>query len=233
MALRPIFLLIGSLAIAIAIEAAAPEESISGQLVITRALTKQRVTLPVYEDRGVALRRHEGVASKPASEWDRVVVYLEGDRAPRAAPVTASMIQRGEHFDPEMLIVPAGSTVAFPNADPIFHNVFSLSKTREFDLGFYPAGETRSVRFDKAGVVQVYCHLHPEMNAAVLVAPNAWFTRPNGQGVFSFSGIPAGAYQVVVWHRSAGYFRKTILVPQSGTVRVSMEIPLGANESRP
>jgi plastocyanin len=230
MAFRPALLLIGCLILGAVLDVVASEENISGQLVITRTLTKQRVVLPAYQDRGVALHKHEEVSAKPVNEWERVVVYLEGDRAPRATPVTATMTQHGEHFDPEILIVPAGSTVSFPNADPIFHNVFSLSKVREFDLGFYPAGETRSVKFDKPGIVQVYCHLHPEMNASILVVPNAWYTRPTSQGAFSFTGIAAGSYQVVAWHRSAGFFRKQIQVPQNGTVKVSMEIPIGANE---
>jgi len=230
MGLRPGLFLLCCLTFASIVELGASEENISGQLVITRTLTKQRVVLPTYQDRGVTLHKHEEVSGKSINEWDRVVVYLEGDRAPRAVPISAMMSQHGEHFNPELLIVPIGSTVSFPNDDPIFHNVFSLSKVREFDLGYYPAGETRSVKFDKSGVVQIYCHLHPEMNASILVVPNAWYLRPTNQGAFSFSGIPAGSYQVVAWHRSAGFFRKQIQVPQTGAVKVSMEIPLGANE---
>ena len=228
MGFRPAIFLTFCLTLTVVVDIAASEENIIGQLVITRTLTKQRVVLPAYQDRGVTVHKHEEAGT--VNEWERVVVYLEGDRAPRATPVTSTMTQRGEHFNPELLVVPVGSTVSFPNADPIFHNVFSLSKVREFDLGYYPAGETRSVRFDKSGIVQVYCHLHPEMNASILVVPNSWYVRPTSQGAFSFSGIPAGNYQVVAWHRSAGFFRKQIQVPQNGVVKVSMEIPLGANE---
>jgi plastocyanin len=206
-------------------------EDLRGQLSITRVLTKQRVTLPAYQVRGVTPATHAEEANRVLSEWDRVVVYLEGDRAPEAAPVTAAVNQKGQKFDPEIVVVPAGSTVSFPNADPIFHNVFSLSKARQFDLGFYPAGQTRAVRFDKPGVVQVYCHLHPDMNAAILVVPNAWYARPDNRGAFSFSGIPPGTYQVVVWHKSAGLFRKRIQVAAGAGAKVEMEIPIQSSES--
>jgi hypothetical protein len=132
-----------------------------------------------------------------------------------------------------MVVVPVGSTVSFPNSDPIFHNVFSLSRVRKFDLGFYPEGQTRLVKFDKPGVVQVYCHLHPDMNAAILVVPNAWYTRPDEKGAFAFSGIPIGTYQMVVWHKAAGFFRKEIQVSEGTPTKVSMEIPLELSEPRP
>jgi len=231
--MRPFMLLIGWLAVSAAIPLSALEGEIRGQLVITRTLTRQRVVLPIYQDRAVTPHKHPEGTVNAINEWDRVVVYLEGDRPPKASPITATVNQSGERFDPDLVIVTVGSTVSFPNLDPIFHNVFSLSKVRNFDLGFFPAGETRTVRFDKPGVVQVYCHLHPDMNASILVVPNAWYTRPTNQGTFAFSGIPPGNYQVVAWHRSAGFFRKRIQVSQSGIAKLSMEIPVGANEPEP
>jgi plastocyanin len=207
-------------------------EDIQGELSITRVLTKQRVVLPIYEVRGVAARKHPSTANAPAKEWDRVIVYLEGDNPPLAEPSNRTINQSGGRFEPETVVVPSGSTVAFPNFDPIFHNVFSLSKVRQFDLGFYPSGQTRSVKFDKPGVVQVYCHLHPDMNAAILVVPNAWYVRPNESGVFSFSGIPPGSYQLVVWHKSAGFFRKRIQVSAGSPTKVSMEIPVEINQQK-
>lgn len=207
-------------------------QDIHGQLAFTRPLTRQRVVLPTYEVRGVSPRKTSNNASHPVNEWERVVVYLEG-KAPEAARIIATVNQIGERFVPETIVIPVGSTVSFPNSDPIFHNVFSLSRTRQFDLGFYPEGETRLVKFNKPGVVQVFCHLHPDMNAAILVVPNAWYTRPDERGAFAFSGIPSGTYEVVVWHKSAGFFRKTIQVSEGESAKVSMEIPLELDEPQP
>jgi len=226
--MRLIALMIGGM-LAGPMAPAADAQEIHGQLAITRSLTKQRVVLPSYAVRGVSPRKSE-TASTPVNEWERVVVYLEADKglaATASTRILATMDQTGERFQPEVLVVPAGSSVSFPNSDPIFHNVFSLSRTREFDLGFYPEGKTRIVNFTKPGVVQVFCHLHPHMNATILVVPNAWHTRPADNGTFTLSKVPAGTYDVVVWHKSAGLFRKQVHVSASGVTNVSMEIPVG------
>ena len=85
---------------------------------------------------------------------------------------------------PDLVVVPVGSTVSFPNMDPIFHNIYSLSKPRTFDLGSYDKGETRKVMFPKPGIVDVYCHLHPNMAATIVVTPNRWYARPDRSGQF-------------------------------------------------
>jgi len=229
--MRLIALIIGGLIAATTVPAAAAQE-IQGQLAITRTLTKQRVVLPAYTLRGVSPHKHDAAPSA-INEWQRVVIYLESDKAPAATRVLATLNQSGQKFEPELLVIPAGSTVSFPNSDPIFHNVFSLSRTRQFDLGNYPSGKTRMVAFDKPGVVQVFCHLHPDMNATILVVPNAWFTRPDEHGAFNFSGLPSGTYQVVVWHKSAGTFKQRIQVSQGSVAKMSLEIPVGAVEPQP
>jgi plastocyanin len=229
--MRLIALIIGGLIAGTTVPAAAAQE-IQGQLAITRTLTKQRVVLPAYTLRGVSPHKHD--ATPPAiNEWQRVVVYLESDKAPAGTRVLATLNQSGQKFEPELLVIPQGSTVSFPNSDPIFHNVFSLSRARQFDLGNYPSGKTRMVTFDKPGVVQVFCHLHPDMNATILVVPNAWFTRPDEHGAFHFSGLPSGTYQVVVWHKSAGTFKQRIQVSQDSVAKMSMDIPVGVDEPQP
>ena len=198
---------------------------IQGRISITRTLTKKRVNSPVYQLRGISL---PAVKEEPQTidELSRTVVYLEGPLASTAAPAEVTLTQKNQRFDPELLIVPVGSTVSFPNADPIFHNVFSLSKAAQFDLGFYPAGHTRTVKLDKAGIVQVYCHLHPNMTAAIVVVPNGRYAKPRADGTFAFSGLAAGTYSVVVWHKSAGFFRAAIPVAETGTATLSLAIPL-------
>ena len=199
---------------------------IQGRVTIIQGLTKKRVTLPNYQVRGMSVpAKQEGKTS--IDEISRVAVYLDVEAmAPTQEASKVTLGQRNQRFEPELLIVPVGTTVSFPNLDPIFHNVFSLSKPKQFDLGYYPAGETRTVKFGKAGIVQVYCHIHPDMNAAIVVATGTWFAQPGPDGTFVLRDVPGGAYQIVAWHKSAGFFRKEIQVPESGSVAVSFEIPV-------
>ena len=199
---------------------------IQGRILITRTLTKQRVAVPVYQLRGIALPTQDQ-RTHSVDEMGRTAVYLEGaSPAAAAPPVEMTLTQKNKRFEPELMIVPVGSTISFPNGDPIFHNVFSLSHARQFDLGNYPEGDTRLVKLNQAGVVQVYCHLHTDMSAAIVVAPNGWYAQPEPDGAFEFSGLAAGDYTVVVWHKSAGFFRRRVHVPETGAVSVSLTIPL-------
>jgi plastocyanin len=212
---------------------AAPTEAgeVVGQLRITKPLTK-RVAVAVYDLRGV-VAPPERRESQSSDEFARAAVYLEGTDLGRGEPAIVRLDQRGQRFEPEVVVVPAGSTVSFPNSDPIFHNVFSLSRAKEFDLGYYPQGRTRAVRFDKPGVVQVYCHLHANMTAAVVVAPNAWYAKPDRDGAFLLDDVPAGVYQLVVWHKAAGFFRRRVEVPEIGPVKVTVEIPAPRADEAP
>jgi Carboxypeptidase regulatory-like domain len=118
------------------------------------------------------------------------------------------------------------ATVSFPNMDPVFHNIFSLSKPKSFDLGSYDKGETRNVVFAKPGIVYVYCHLHPNMEATVVVTPNRWYARSDGNGRYRIPDVPPGQYTVVAWHKAAGFFRKSIVVERSHAPNVDFFIPI-------
>jgi plastocyanin len=198
---------------------------IEGEVVIRRKLSRRTVTSPANPyQRGLAVKPAPANDHDPlAFERTHVVVYLEGPL--RSQPVTAILEQEGRRFIPDLLVVPAGSTVSFPNRDPIFHNVFSLSKPKTFDLGNYPKDQTRTVTLPKPGVVYVNCHLHPNMSAAIVVTPNDWSTRPDASGRFLLSGVPAGKHTIVAWHKAAGLFRKTVDVRPGGATRVSFLIP--------
>ncbi len=161
-------------------------ENIEGTIVIKKKLTKRRVTaqVPMYE-RGTIVELGADAEQDPlATERSRVAIYLEG-RIPLQGtvspevvkPAVATIEQTNRRFSPEMLVVQAGSRVSFPNNDPIFHNVFSLGGAKSFDLGNYPRGDTRLVTFSEPGIVYVNCHLHPNMTATIVVAPNQWNTR--------------------------------------------------------
>src|SRR5438874_4270915 len=154
---------------------------IRSHVTITQGLTKRRVTLPAYQLRGAPLKSPL-TATLSVDELSRVAIYLEGPTLSPGKPLHLELKQRNRQFEPDILLAPIGSTVSFPNMDSIFHNVFSLSKAKEFDLGYYPLGQTRFLRFDKPGIVQVYCHLHPNMSAAIVVVPGAWYGQPEADG---------------------------------------------------
>src|SRR5215831_12404040 len=131
-----------------------------------------------------------------------VVVYVVGF-AESAPSVVAEIRQRGKHFDPDLLPITAGQTVSFPNGDPFFHNVFSVSPTRKFDLGQYPRGETKTKQFPQVGVVEIYCNIHPDMAATILVLPNRRFARAASDGTFKIAGVPPGRWTVYAYSRRA------------------------------
>jgi plastocyanin len=144
-------------------------------------------------------------------ERTHVAIYIEG-KGPAGTPVKAEIEQKDRQFAPDLVVAPVGSTVSFPNMDAIFHNVFSLSKPKSFDLGNYPKGQTRTVTFPVPGVVFVYCHLHTNMAATILITPNQWSTKADAAGHFTLADVPPGKYTVVAWHKTAGTFRQTVSI---------------------
>ncbi len=138
-----------------------------------------------------------------------------------ARPARPKLAQKDQCFMPRVVSVQAGGTVDFPNQDPIYHNVFSVSTTRRFDLGKYPKGHSRSVTFQKAGVVNVYCDIHSDMAAFVLVAPNRAFTQPGPDGAFVLPDVPAGRYTLHVWHPDFGAFERDVDLAEDRTLALS------------
>ena len=132
----------------------------------------------------------------------RVIVYLVGFSEP-APGVVERIVQRKRKFMPDLMAITAGQSVAFPNSDPHFHNVFSPSPVRPFDLGSFEAGETKSRRFPKPAVVDVYCNIHPEMSATILVLPNRRFAIADKVGRYRIDGIPPGTWTVYAYSRRA------------------------------
>lgn len=117
----------------------------------------------------------------------------------RAVPRRFRLIQHQKRFDPHILIVPVGSTVDFPNLDPFFHNVFSLFDGKRFDLGLYEAGSTHSVKFDRVGVSYIFCNIHPEMSAAVVVVKTPYYAVSNRAGEITIPNVAAGRYELQVF----------------------------------
>ncbi len=124
--------------------------------------------------------------------------------AAASAPSNPTLAQQDTTFSPNVLVVPVGTTLQFPNRDPFFHNVFSYSSAARFDLGRYPRGESKSVEFDEAGVVKVYCEVHESMRAAVVVVRNPFHAVVASDGSFRIANVPAGRHTLVVWHHDGG-----------------------------
>jgi hypothetical protein len=123
-----------------------------------------------------------------------------------------------------------GARVEFPNQDPLFHNVFSLSAARTFDLGRYPEGTSKSVVFDRAGVVQVFCHIHSDMSAIVLVLENPFFAVPDS-GRYVIAGVPAGDYRLTAWHERIRPIVHPVHVVAGETTRLDLNIPIPVDSS--
>jgi plastocyanin len=180
-----------------------------------------RSAASAYERRGVAPR------ARPLPEMRNVVVFFSGLPAQAdVLPRRASITQRDEQFAPHLVAVTAGSSVAFPNQDPFFHNVFSLSRGATFDLGRYPSGATRSQTFSRPGIVKVYCHIHSHMSAVVRVFDHPWFTIPAEQGTFSIDGVPPGQHTLVAWHERIGEQRARVTIRPGQTAEVQFTLPV-------
>lgn len=220
------WLKLGSLVLVVATALAGAD--IHGTIIIDRKLSRHNVTASVgMYQRGVAVELGaDGKADPLAFERSHVAVYLEGSlKSPTMEFPKTSIEQRDRRFVPDLVVIPAGATISFPNFDPIFHNVFSLSKAKSFDLGNYREGQSRQVAFPMPGVVAVYCHLHSNMAASIVVAPNRWAVRVDNDGVFSLQDVPVGTYTVVAWHKTAGTFRKTVIVGEKQDAAVSFTLP--------
>lgn len=141
----------------------------------------------------------EPVSSHPVQD---VIVYLEGAKGGKGARPKASMSQESKTFKPRVLPIKAGTEVGFPNMDPFYHNVFSYSKLKKFDLGRYPTGQSKSVKFDEPGVVKVFCEIHSQMKGYIVVLDTDAFCVPDEAGNIKISNVPPGKYNLVAWHPS-------------------------------
>lgn len=152
-----------------------------------------------------------------------VVSYEPAGGAPRPAPRTIEVDTRNKRFLPRVSVVARGSSVSFPNRDPIFHNVFSVSSTNRFDLGRYREGQSRSTRFDQAGLVRVYCNVHEQMIAYVMVVETPYHAVSGEDGHFQLENLPRGRGTLTVWHERSATKRIPIDVPAGGPVRVRLD----------
>jgi plastocyanin len=213
-------MMIGALGAAAAATGNAPAASagagaLRGRVEIRRAIAPPE-RRPGVSDLGSA-------AARDLPDRRRAVVYLES--APGGAfedrePDRARMDQRNETFLPGVLAITVGTLVDFPNNDSTYHNVFSLSKAKRFDLGRYAQGRSKSVRFDRPGIVRVFCDIHSHMSAFVLVFNHRYFATTDAEGRYRINNIPTGTYAVVAWHDGANRETRTVTVPDGGSVEL-------------
>jgi plastocyanin len=196
--------------------------TITGRVTLTTAVRGAPLASNVYQPRAVG--KHEPARTP---EIQNVVVYLKDVPASSApAPLRRAIEQRNEAFLPRVLAVTRGSVVAFPNGDPYFHNVFSLSRAATFDLGRFRQGQSREQRFNKAGLVKVYCHIHSHMSATILVLDHPHFTVPNPDGTFTLAGVPPGRVSIVGWHERVGERVADVEVRPGVTASVDLSLPV-------
>ena len=153
-----------------------------------------------------------------------VLVYLVGfdEKAP-AAPVEVKQVNR--HFIPDLIAVTAGGTVSFPNGDPFLHNVFSPTSERTFDLGSYKKGDTRTRTFPRRGVVDIYCNIHPEMSATLVVLPNTRYAVVDASGHFQIDHVPPGTWTMFAFSRRASQpVSMKVTVGAEGIVDVNFKL---------
>ncbi len=189
------------------------------------ATVQGTITVKPAPARRVA-NRYVGAASPTTQQALPVIVYLRGAGLPTAktavrAPV---MAQRDTAFSPALLVVARGSTVSFQNGDPFYHNVFSYSKTKRFDLGRFPKPETKAVAFDKAGAVDIFCEIHSSMRGVVLVVETDFHDAVSSTGTYALRDVPPGKWELVIWHADRGQKVQAITVPASGVLTVNSSI---------
>jgi len=160
------------------------------------------------------------------------------------------LIQKNKSFEPHVLVVPVGSIVEFPNEDPFFHNVFSLFEGKRFDLGLYESGGTRLVRFDRAGICYIFCNIHPEMSAVVLVLDTPYYAMSDRAGQVTIPAVPPGRYILHSWHEGSndeelkglareitvsetGHSFGVLHVPESNVVRLAHKNKYGRDYDNP
>ena len=161
------------------------------------------------------------------SDRRNVVVYLEGVPSPVRTPTPREMHQRDLSFFPWLLVVEKGTTINFPNDDKVFHNVFSVSRGARFDLGLYKSGSSKSVTFTEAGVVDIYCNIHPQMSAKVKVLDTSYFATTGEDGAFQIKNVPPGTYNLVGWQGFGVEYRGEVKVPAGGAAQVKIMLVEG------
>jgi plastocyanin len=221
--MRGVLTVAASFALVAALAGQSPDSgTITGQVKLTSRVRGTPLPSNVYQPRAVA--NHDSPA---IPEIKNVVVYLKAVKFNGVLPASHQEIhQEHEAFVPHVVAVTRGSTIDFPNDDPFFHNVFSLSSASTFDLGRYPMGREKSVRLQNVGLVKVYCHIHSHMSASILVLDHPYFAMPDLDGSFTIPDVPAGTYTIVGWHERIGERASVVSIKPGVSTSVDISLPV-------
>ena len=201
---------------------AAPSVGRVEGLVRLTAASLRPVPSGVYPSRRVSTPVVHG-----APEMNNVVVFIKNAPPRERVPLMrATISQKDEAFVPRVVAITTGSTVEFPNFDPYFHNVFSLSRAANFDLGRFPRGDSRTRKFTTGGLVKVYCQIHSHMSASILVFTHDYFQIPDRDGSFALTDVPAGDYEISAWHERIGESVRQVRVDAGQCARVEFSLPV-------
>lgn len=174
----------------------------------------------------VELHEPRSKAGAGAAEMASTVVFFQPETGARVEPSAKAveMVTEDKRFAPRVVAVTAGTTVRFPNRDPILHNVFSVSPGNAFDLGFYRQGDGKEWRFERPGLVRVYCNVHYEMVGYVLVLDTPYFVFPDPDGSFVLDDLPSGTGRLTVWHERARPWSRRVSVPNAAALHISLTL---------
>jgi plastocyanin len=160
---------------------------------------------------------------KKARDLSEVVVWVEGPRVtPEPRKATINMTKK--RFEPHLVVVPVGGSVAFPNMDPILHNAFSVSGKNRFDLQLYRKPQSRAKTFEHPGIVRVYCNIHPQMSAFVVVRDNPFWAQASRDGRFAIADVPAGTWVVKAWHSRAREISQKVTLAEEGEIDLALTL---------
>ncbi len=171
-------------------------------------------------DNSYSSRRYKFVDKIDYEQLQDFVVYIDQLVAPPPGPAPAKIVQRDATFEPHVLPIVVGTTVRWPNDDDIYHNVFSMTETQDFNLGFYKKEKVPEVRFDRLGRVDIFCAIHTNMHCIILVLPNPYFAEVDAHRHFVIKNVPAGSYRLKAWHERVPAQVREIVVPAEGEVKV-------------
>lgn len=203
-----------------------PIIAVAAQSAFAQAIIEGRVELPGTSAPSVVVKRYEIVTKRGvlATKPPLAVVYLEGSFAGKSSPPETKMLQKDLTFIPALLPVQTGTRVSFPNLDDTYHNIFSFSPPKRFDLGRYRPDERPipSVVFDEPGLVTVRCDIHEHMRALILVLDTPHFVMSDPEGRFRLSGLPPGKYTLKAWLSSKTTLERPVDLTSGSTLRVSL-----------
>jgi plastocyanin len=196
---------------------------------LTGTVRGQGATVPAEGNAGSYQSRRFRFAEKV--DYDRLtdfVIYVDEPKLASPTPATGAITtQKNALFDPHVLPVEVGTIVSWPNQDDIYHNVFSMSEPKPFDLGLYHRERVPELKFVNTGRVDVFCSIHSQMHCIILVLPNRFFAKADANQRFTIRDIPAGTYKVRAWHERLPAAVKEIVVPETGEVQVDFVLGLG------